>query len=146
WKAQRMPCACASRSEPGCGAAPPTVMVPVSARSRPATILSTVDLPAPFSPTNPSTSPGATESVRLSTARVGPNALESDCKASEVTGLETGSGVERVFDRQLEPRHGNLDVRIDGVGKIGEDVHAGLELLGRCRRRRHRDLLLGRPL
>src|SRR5690606_39955450 len=52
------------------------------------------------------------------------------------SGLETGSGVERVFDRQLEPRHGNLDVRIDGIGKIGEDVHAGLELLGRCRRRR----------
>src|SRR5271169_3850010 len=41
-------------------------------------VLIVVDLPAPFGPRNPSTSPGRTVKVTLSTALIGPKCFERD--------------------------------------------------------------------
>jgi len=51
------------------------IALPASAASRPRMTRMVVDLPAPFGPTNPVTSPGATVNVIPSRACVGPKRL-----------------------------------------------------------------------
>ena len=54
---------------------PPTVTEPLVGGMKPVIIRIVVDLPAPFGPRNPSTSPRSTENEIPSTARFGPNVL-----------------------------------------------------------------------
>src|ERR1700723_95528 len=54
---------------------PPTVTVPFVGGIKPVIIRMVVDLPAPFGPRKPSTSPRATEKEIPSTARFRPNVL-----------------------------------------------------------------------
>ena len=49
---------------------PHTDTCPAEGEMKPAIMRMVVDLPAPLAPKNPSTSPGATENVRSSTANV----------------------------------------------------------------------------
>src|SRR5579871_2087162 len=52
---------------------PPTVMVPADGGMKPVIIRMVVDLPAPFGPRKPSTSPRSSENEMPSTARFAPN-------------------------------------------------------------------------
>src|SRR5271154_5286922 len=54
---------------------PLTRTVPLSGRSRPAIIRIVVDLPAPFGPRNPVTTPGCTTKLKPSTAVLSPYRL-----------------------------------------------------------------------
>src|SRR5258708_29411711 len=54
---------------------PQTETCPVVGEMKPAIIRMVVDLPAPLAPRKPSTSPGATENVRSSTASLSPYRL-----------------------------------------------------------------------
>ena len=51
---------------------PHTLTCPADGAMKPAIMRMVVDLPAPFAPKKPSTSPGATEKVKSSTARMSP--------------------------------------------------------------------------
>src|SRR3546814_6460540 len=54
---------------------PQTAMLPEVGARKPQSIFMVVDLPAPFGPRKPSTSPLATDKLMLSTAVNGPNCL-----------------------------------------------------------------------
>src|ERR1700735_4778011 len=55
---------------------PQTETCPAVGEMKPAIMRMVVDLPAPLAPRKPSTSPGATENVRSSTASLSPYRLE----------------------------------------------------------------------
>src|ERR1700693_4452219 len=55
---------------------PQTDTCPAEGDTNPAIMRMVVDLPAPLAPRNPSTSPGATENVRSSTASLSPYRLD----------------------------------------------------------------------
>ena len=57
---------------------PQTTAVPDVGVRKPVIIFMVVDLPAPFGPRKPRTSPFATEKEMSSTARIGPKCLVSD--------------------------------------------------------------------
>ena len=57
---------------------PHTAAVPAVGVMKPVIIFMVVDLPAPFGPRKPSTSPLSTEKDTSSTARIGPKCLVSD--------------------------------------------------------------------
>src|SRR6266704_4114880 len=63
------------RASMGCStiSKPPTVTVPSVGGMKPVIIRMVVDLPAPFGPRKPNTSPRSTENDTPSTARFGPN-------------------------------------------------------------------------
>ena len=67
-----MPAAFDSAVEPKSTSSPRKRSVPASRRCTPATILTSVDLPAPFSPTSAWIEPGATRSVPDRSARTAP--------------------------------------------------------------------------
>jgi photosystem II stability/assembly factor-like uncharacterized protein len=69
------PCASASRAPVSATRAPPTRSSPRSGRRLPARIFSSVDLPAPFSPTIACASPSAIEKVTSRSAATAPNDL-----------------------------------------------------------------------
>ncbi len=55
---------------------PQTDTCPAEGETKPAIMRMVVDLPAPLAPKNPSTSPGATENVKSSTANLLPYRFE----------------------------------------------------------------------
>src|ERR1700732_1176261 len=55
---------------------PQTETRPAEGEMKPAIMRMVVDFPAPLAPKKPSTSPGATENVRSSTARLSPYRLD----------------------------------------------------------------------
>src|SRR5919108_5357116 len=66
---------------------PPTVNVPASGVSAPATILMSVDFPAPFSPTSACTSPARRSNETPLSARTPLNVLEIESARSNTPGL-----------------------------------------------------------
>ena len=64
-------------ADPETTSCPPTVAVPAVGRNSVVSILTTVDLPAPFGPRKPNTSPGATERSIPSTAITSPKVRTS---------------------------------------------------------------------
>src|SRR4051812_29459877 len=81
-----MPCSSASRGEPNDTAEPSTRNTPSSCLCRPATILISVDLPAPLSPSTQVISPAATSSVMSRSAMMLPYRLPTP--SSETSGAE----------------------------------------------------------
>ena len=73
WWISTTPCASASAMDAKATGAPLTRMAPVPGRTCPARIFSSVDFPAPFSPTSAWTSPGATLKSMSCSTRTGPN-------------------------------------------------------------------------
>ena len=69
------PAAMASRGPLKCRTSPPTAISPRSGRCTPPRMRTSVDFPAPFSPTSACTSPGSTSNATPSSARVAPNCL-----------------------------------------------------------------------
>src|SRR4030095_3416836 len=58
------------------------MMVPLSAFTEPAMMLETVDLPAPFSPSSATTSPGLTSKLASGSTWLGPELLQMPCRES----------------------------------------------------------------
>ena len=75
WCTMPMPACAASRGEPNLMSRPDSRISPSSGCIRPAIMFISVDLPAPFSPSTPRTSPGATSKLILSLASKAPKRL-----------------------------------------------------------------------
>ncbi len=77
WATSAIPRTSASRGEPNVTVVPRSIRSPWSCGKTPAMILPSVDLPAPFSPTNAWTVPARTATETSSRARVAPKDLPS---------------------------------------------------------------------
>src|SRR5215210_3180343 len=93
WWMSPIPTSRASPGDVGWYGAPCHVIDPVSEGNTPAMMFDSVDLPAPFSPSSATTSPGATSRSMWCNACVAPNRLETlrttspDCSAEDRTVL-----------------------------------------------------------
>src|SRR4249920_3131645 len=102
---------------------PPNRMLPASGEWMPAIALTSVDLPAPLSPTRPTTSPSPTVKSTRSRAWTGPNRLLTPSSSRRVfpeaiwlgdpqffARLHVGAGTEFVGGYEFVFYHGVLDV------------------------------------
>src|SRR6218665_194392 len=126
-----------ARASPGplkCTGWPSISMRPLSGMSAPDSTFDTVDLPAPLSPTSPSTSPGAT-------SRFPPR---NDCTAPNLLvmfSMRTRAGFPSLLTAALPMRISfkNLD-----LAALPEDRPVLVDILFRHYRDRHRDVLFNR--
>src|SRR3546814_14403403 len=91
---------------------------PAVGRRKPVIIFIVVDLPAPFGPRNPSTSPRATVSDTRSTALMEPN----DFVSSRVTII---SSIDPCFLRDLEVRRFDEPACIREIGRASWGERGG---------------------
>src|SRR5947209_12655474 len=90
WNTVSIPCARASSTLLGSYGSPLSHIVPVSGLWNPDRILISVDLPAPLSPSRPSTSPLRRCRLMSRSAVVGPNRLETCSTRRTSSGAELG--------------------------------------------------------
>src|SRR5271170_2025782 len=113
-------------------AVPSKMMSPASGRSCPQTQLNKVVLPAPFGPTNPTLSPGATSKVMVCTAWIPPKDLHTPWRrrrgSTSATGTRRRHGALLAFfgfgfaceEQSLEPhRRSALLVFEHSLGVLG---------------------------
>src|SRR6266850_1467957 len=115
WKMSVTPASCAWWIERNAVLFPSQRISPASARYTPARIFIRVDLPAPFSPRRPTTSPGPTEKLTSSRARTPGKDLDT-CRISR-RGAATSSpslgAVQNSREHDDDPDDGGLPVRGD---------------------------------
>src|SRR3954451_5484773 len=92
---------------------PSIAISPVSARSAPARIFTSVDLPAPFSPTSACTSPACRSSETSSSAWIAPNDFEA-CWSERSGGgrRPSGKAAGRAGSSSGTPRRSFLEVEL----------------------------------
>src|SRR6218665_3672069 len=123
-----------ARASPGplkCTGLPSISMRPPSGMSAPDSTFDTVDLPAPLSPTSPSTSPGAT-------SRFTPR---NDCTAPKLLvmfSMRTRAGFASLLTAALPMR---ISFKNRDLAALLEDRPVLVDILFRHYRDRHRDFL-----
>ena len=90
-----MPLRCAARGPPSLASLPKRKISPASGRTKPLRILTSVDLPAPFSPSSACTSPGRTASDTSSRATVAPKCFLSPTTSNADAPLPLSSTAAR---------------------------------------------------
>src|SRR6516162_2617448 len=131
-----MPARRASAGELRASARPETLISPSSGRTAPARILTSVLLPAPFSPRSACTVPGKISRLTSASARTPPYRLEM-CKAATTGARVTANVAAAVIGQSVSlGLLGHLHIRavahVGDVGLVGPDR---LAILGAGRER-----------
>src|SRR4051794_3555457 len=120
-----MPSACASCGLVIVAGRPSNVIVPESAACTPASTLTSVDLPAPLSPTSATTWPGPTSRSTSVSAATAPNVFETP-RSERTESVPCSAGMAEALMRLLDPQGGaalrvRLRADVRGLHQPGVD-------------------------
>ena len=134
WCTMPMPCASASRGRASAIGWPSRHSSPLSGRREPERILSSVDLPAPFSPTSACASPAATSKLTPPSARTAPNDLRTSRKDTAGALMRAHHRRNRRPRSPANTRRPRRGARLPGFVSRGAPIRAaaGSRRRGRC--------------